>query len=402
MNILFLTIYRITSISERNIYTDLIRKFGDEGHRVCVVTPAERRYREDTGLIYDEGVGILRIKTLNFQKINIIEKGIATLLFEQQYKSGIIKYLNDTTFDLVVYSTPPITFTGVIKWIKKRDHATSYLLLKDIFPQNAVDLGMMEKKGLIHRFFRRKEKQLYAVSDLIGCMSPANVSYLLKHNPELSESKVEVCPNSIAPVDFNRDYSTRTDIRNRYQIPQDALVVVYGGNLGKPQGLDFLPEILDTNRNRKDYYFLIVGSGTEKPKIEEWLRESKVENCRLISSLPKNEYDELVKACDVGLIMLDKRFTIPNFPSRLLSYLEFKMPVLIATDLNCDMGTIAENYKFGLFSLHGDLKAFNQNLEKFLDNRSLVEEMGLNGYQYLMKHYTVDQSYQIIMQHFHL
>ncbi len=402
MNILFLTIYRITSISERNIYTDLIRKFRDEGHRVCVVTPAERRYREDTGLIYDEGVGILRIKTLNFQKINIIEKGIATLLFEQQYKSGIIKYLNDTIFDLIVYSTPPITFTGVIKWIKKRDHATSYLLLKDIFPQNAVDLGMMKKKGLIHGFFRRKEKQLYAVSDFIGCMSPANVSYLLKHNPELLESKVEVCPNSIAPVTINQDYFTRTNLRNKYQIPQDALVVVYGGNLGKPQGLDFLPGILDTNRNRKDYYFLIVGSGTEKPKIEEWLRESKVENCRLISSLPKNEYDELVKACDVGLIMLDKRFTIPNFPSRLLSYLEFKMPVLIATDLNCDMGTIAENYKFGLFSLHGDLKAFNQNLEKFLDNRSLVEEMGLNGYQYLMKHYTVDQSYQIIMQHFHL
>ncbi len=402
MNILFLTIYRITSISERNIYTDLIRKFRDEGHRVCVVTPAERRYREDTGLIYDEGVGILRIKTLNFQKINIIEKGIATLLFEQQYKSGIIKYLNDTTFDLIVYSTPPITFTGVIKWIKKRDHATSYLLLKDIFPQNAVDLGMMKKKGLIHRFFRRKEKQLYAVSDFIGCMSPANVSYLLKHNPELLESKVEVCPNSIAPVTFNQDYFTRTNLRNKYQIPQDALVVVYGGNLGKPQGLDFLPEILDANRNRKDYYFLIVGSGTEKPKIEEWLRESKVENCRLISSLPKNEYDELVKACDAGLIMLDKRFTIPNFPSRLLSYLEFRMPVLIATDLNCDMGTIAENHKFGFFSLHGDLRAFNQNLDKFLKNRSLVEEMGLNGYQYLMKHYTVEQSYQIIMQHFHL
>lgn len=402
MNILFLTIYRITSISERNIYTDLIRKFRDEGHRVCVVTPAERRYREDTGLIYDEGVGILRIKTLNFQKINIIEKGIATLLFEQQYKSGIIKYLNDTTFDLIVYSTPPITFTGVIKWIKKRDHATSYLLLKDIFPQNAVDLGMMKKKGLIHRFFRRKEKQLYAVSDFIGCMSPANVSYLLKHNPELLESKVEVCPNSIAPVTFNQDYFTRTNLRNKYQIPQDALVVVYGGNLGKPQGLDFLPEILDANRNRKDYYFLIVGSGTEKPKIEEWLRESKVENCRLISSLPKNEYDELVKACDAGLIMLDKRFTIPNFPSRLLSYLEFRMPVLIATDLNCDMGTIAENHKFGFFSLHGDLRAFNQNLDKFVNNRALVEEMGLNGYQYLMKHYTVEQSYQIIMQHFHL
>lgn len=402
MNILFLTIYRITSISERNIYTDLIRKFRDEGHRVCVVTPAERRYREDTGLIYDEGVGILRIKTLNFQKINIIEKGIATLLFEQQYKSGIIKYLNDTTFDLIVYSTPPITFTGVIKWIKKRDHATSYLLLKDIFPQNAVDLGMMKKKGLIHRFFRRKEKQLYAVSDFIGCMSPANVSYLLKHNPELLESKVEVCPNSIAPVTFNQDYFTRTNLRNKYQIPQDALVLVYGGNLGKPQGLDFLPEILDANRNRKDYYFLIVGSGTEKPKIEEWLRESKVENCRLISSLPKNEYDELVKACDAGLIMLDKRFTIPNFPSRLLSYLEFRMPVLIATDLNCDMGTIAENHKFGFFSLHGDLRAFNQNLDKFVNNRALVEEMGLNGYQYLMKHYTVEQSYQIIMQHFHL
>ena len=58
------------------------------------------------------------------------------------------KYFPDVRFDLVLYSRTPITLVGVVEYIKKRDHAKTFLLLKDIFPQNAVDLGMLQKDGL--------------------------------------------------------------------------------------------------------------------------------------------------------------------------------------------------------------------------------------------------------------
>lgn len=201
MNVIFLTLAGITDVEERGIYQDLMRKFRDSGHNVYIVTAAERRLGQATSLVIRNGVQILTVKTLNVQKTNIVEKGIGTLLIESQFKAAIKKYLGDVKFDLITYSTPPITFTNVVKYLKKENPgALSYLQLKDIFPQNAVDIGMMPKtgaKGLLYKFFRRKEKKLYAYSDYIGCMSPANVEFLLKHNPEIDAKRVEVAPNSI-------------------------------------------------------------------------------------------------------------------------------------------------------------------------------------------------------------
>ena len=97
----------------------------------------------------DNGIHILRVKIGNITKTkNLVKKGVSTLLLDYQYKKAIKKYLKHVNFDLVLYSTPPITLSSVINHIKKKHNARTYLLLKDIFPQNAVDLGMLSKTGI--------------------------------------------------------------------------------------------------------------------------------------------------------------------------------------------------------------------------------------------------------------
>ncbi|MDO9153322.1 MAG: glycosyltransferase family 4 protein [Paludibacter sp.] len=398
MNIIFLTLANINSIDDRGIYTDLLRTFVHKGHHVSIVTPKERRNGIETFLEKGENYNILHVKTLNIVSTNIIEKGIGTLAIEYQYMWAIRKHLSGIKYDLILYSTPPITFTRVIKAIKRRDHAKTYLLLKDIFPQNAVDLGMFKREGILHRFFRRKEKQLYAVSDYIGCMSPANVAYVLKHNPQIRTDKVEVCPNSIEPDESIKEKEDTFEVRKKYNIPQNAVIFIFGGNMGKPQGLSFLTEVLEANNNKADRYFIVIGTGTERQKVADWFATHEHTNSVLLDGLPKREYDQLVKACDVGLIFLDQRFTIPNYPSRLLSYLEYKMPVIVASDNNSDMGKIAEENKYGFFAVHGDTEMFNDQLDKLTKNRNLIKEMGENGYAFMMKNYTVERSYDIIMK----
>jgi len=415
MKILFLTVTKIDDINSRGIYTDLLRLFINKGHQVSIVSPTERRFGTDTHLIEKDNHTILKVKTLNIQKTNFIEKGIGTLLLEYQFEMAINKYFKDIKFDLILYSTPPITLTRIIDKIKKRDGAKTYLLLKDIFPQNAVDIGMMSGSGLLYRLFRNKEQKLYRLSDFIGCMSPANVRFLLKHNPEINPESVEVCPNSVELEiePFSSDTKLQTvvsstdpqvtdysKIREKFGIPAESVVFIYGGNLGKPQGLDFLLRVLDSNRNKKNRYFLVVGSGTEYGKIAQWFEEHKPDNAQLLSALPKDEYDELVRSCDVGLIFLDPRFTIPNYPSRLLSYLEYKMPVLMATDVNTDIGPIAEENGYGLWCENGDLDTFNSSVNKLAADPSLRTQMGDKGYRFLEKNYTVKQSFEIIMKHF--
>ena len=323
-----------------------MRKFRDEGHELFIVTPTERRFREKTKLNIIDHVNILQVKTLNIQKANIIEKGIGTLLIEYQFLNAINKHLNHKKFDLILYSTPPITLTKVIIKIKKKDGAGTYLLLKDIFPQNAVDLGMIKKNSYLHKYFRKKEKLLYSISDFIGCMSPANIDYIKRNNPQLDPAIIEENPNSIEIVEITRTDSYRKDIFKKYNILSNSTVLLYGGNFGKPQGIDFLIKVLESHLNNSSVFFFLVGSGTEYKKLNNWFTSYMPSNAILIPGLPKADYDLLVQACDVGMIFLDNRFTIPNFPSRLLSYLENKLPVLVATDENSDMGIISERNNF--------------------------------------------------------
>ena len=400
MNVIFLTIVGVKDLKERGIYTDLMRKFRDEGHKVVIVSPRERRYAQQTQLTDVDGVQILGVRTLNIFSTNIIEKGLGTLLIEGQYKRAIKKHVGHVKFDLILYSTPPITFTRVVKCLKRANpKALTYLLLKDIFPQNAVDIGMFSAGSLLNKDFRRKEKSLYKVSDYIGCMSPANVEYVLKHNPEIAPERVEVAPNSVelSVEGLGIGDSDKLSVRKKHGLPQDKPIFIYGGNLGRPQGIDFLIKCLDANKMRKDCLFVVIGKGTEYGKLAAWYEKNKNLNVILKERLPKTAYDELVRACDAGLIFLDHRFTIPNFPSRLLSYLENSMPVLCATDPHTDMGRIAERNGFGYWCESVKPEDFTALVDKML--ASDMKQMGENGFEFLKKNYLVEHTYNPIVSH---
>lgn len=400
MKIIFLTLYDIGSYAERNLYCDLLREFVREGHEVFCVSPSERRTGQPTRLLEDGH--LLKVRIGNIQKTGMLEKGISTLLLEGTYKRAVKKYFSGIKFDLILYSTPPITLSGVVEYIRKRDNAATYLLLKDIFPQNAVDIGVMKKSGvtgILYRYFRRKEKHLYEISDRIGCMSPANVEYVKKHNPELSPAKLEVCPNSMEIEDKIMDPETRKSVREKYGLPLDRKIFVYGGNLGKPQGIPFLIECLEAAKRDDRVFFLIVGNGTEYGRLAEYVRASGTGSVKLLRSLPRGEYDELIAACDVGMIFLDYRFTIPNFPSRLLGYMQARLPVLAVTDPNTDIGSVIVDGRFGWHLPANDARGFADKLEEIVS--ADLKDMGERSFCYLKNNCSLERSCRTIERLFH-
>ncbi len=126
MNVLFLTLYDFQSIEEHNIYPDLLREIAKHGHKVFVISPVERRKNQISHLIETEMATILKLRIGNTQKTNIIEKGLSTLCIESQFITGIRKYFSNVKFDLVLYSTPPITLCRAIEYVKKRSGAKTY------------------------------------------------------------------------------------------------------------------------------------------------------------------------------------------------------------------------------------------------------------------------------------
>lgn len=396
MNVLFLFIsFQDIRKSKTSLYGGLAYEFYKNGHDVYVATISEKKYGKETRLQNEGGLKVLRVKTGNMFNVNLIEKGITTVTVAGKLKRAIKKYFKGIKFDLVIYPTPPITLAPLAKYIKKRDNSKTYLILRDIFPQNAKDLGMINN-NLLFSYFRKKERELYEVSDYIGCMSQGNIDYVLKHN-DIPKEKLELLPNwhkINKRVNIDREkYKSKYGLSGKF-------VAIFGGNMGKPQELEFLLELAKLYKNREDIIFLLIGNGTEKQKLIKIVEEEKLNNVIIKDKIPRDDYENLVRSCDIGLINLNRRFTIPNIPSKTLSYFDAGLPILAAIDENTDYGKILDEAKAGLWSITGDLKSYRDNFEKLLNNEELRKELGQNGRKYLEENLRVEKAYETIIKHY--
>lgn len=392
MNILLVSMIDICS-DERRIYHDLIQGLVTEGHRVTVIDD------EGKGTIRDSvaGLTVLPLWISITQIKNRYVKGIAALLIEFIILLMIRLELKDKEFDLLLYATPPIMYTHIIHYCKKKYHCRAFLMLKDIFPQNAVDEGLIRKNRIMFRYFRKKEKKLYQLSDEIGCMSRENMNYISSHNSEIPENKIIFFPNSIRlnmrPGDMPKGYHMRIKLG----IPEDKVVFVFGGNLGSAQGIEFLVKVMAALGADSKAYFLIVGSGTHENMIKNAAK--KQNNLIYLEKLPRAEFEALLLECDVGIVSLGGMYTIPNYPSRMLSYMDAALPVLAITDSVTDIRTLLEiEANCGLWSLAGDIAAAAGNIEKLCDNEQLRIEFGRNARSYCESYFSVEGSITVLEQ----
>ena len=383
MNILFL--FQRFSFESSTIYLDLVKECAAYGHSVYVLAGTSRDLKT-TGLVNENGIWTAYVKLPDQFHAGKIKKGLVQLLIEPLFIRTMKRLLWDKKIDIIAYPTPPITLAGVVKAAVSRFHCRSYLMLKDIFPQNAVDLGMMKDSSPVCRYFRAMERRLYEVSDVIGCMSPANVSYVSSHNPHIKD-RLELFPNTV-----------RIRSASVVKVPEKKGPVrfVVGGNLGEPQAVDFLLEAIGSlyTEGFEDAAFLIIGDGTRAKEVREAAKVTG--NLTYLSEVPRNEYEELLSQQEVGIISLSSAFTIPNFPSRLLSYMQLAKPVLVAADAVSDMGSIVTGAGCGFYVPSGDVEAFKSMVRAICKNRDRLHDMGMKGRQYLIDHYDVKESVALL------
>ncbi|MCR5222964.1 MAG: glycosyltransferase family 4 protein [Lachnospiraceae bacterium] len=384
MKILYLTMSKI-ELHKQGIYSDLINALSDAGHEVSLVQVCEPKDAERTVLLREGRVLILKVKVGELFGVNFIKKGINTVKIAPVLKRALRTYLPDARFDLVLYATPPITFSSVVKFAKSRYGCASFLMLKDIFPQNAVDIGLFSAKSPIRAYFRHREKALYDLSDTIGCMSEKNRDYLLEHDPWIDPGKILLFPNT-----------QRVDPMPVRHVPEGTLRFVFGGNFGKPQAIPFLLKaILDPRMQELNAVFSFVGNGSETRLVKE-----AAEGCDRLEYIPfmqPDAYARFMESCDVGLISLDHRFTIPNFPSRILSYLSMGMPVLAATDTVTDIRDLVEKQaKCGLWCASDDVDGFIDCVRQFTLHPEKLAKYGMCGRKYFEEHFDVRHSVEII------
>ncbi|MCS7215521.1 MAG: glycosyltransferase family 4 protein [Thermodesulfovibrio sp.] len=344
--------------------------------------------------VEENGIKILRIKTLPHHKVNFIVRGISQISMPYILERKIKKYLDKVNI-IIVYSPPlPLAILGAK--LKHYFNARFLFNVQDIFPQNAIDLGILKNKFLI-KFFKNMERKAYLNADLIFVHSENNLEFLKKNYPDM-ESKFTVLHNWIDTKQFN-GISRTNKYRKLYEI-EDKFIILFAGVMGPSQGLDFVLDLAQRVQDLQDIVFLFVGDGMERSKLEDLVRDKRLKNVLFKPFVSKEEYPYLVKDCDVGLVSLTNKNKTPVVPGKILGYMAAKIPVLAFLNKESDGHNIIKDANCGLSCIHGDIKEAELLLRELYKNKNELTVYGENGYKYVVNNFDREICIQRIIEYF--
>lgn len=381
-----------TLTPDSGMYGSFIDIMVAEGNEVTVITPSGGKSK----ISVRNGSRRLEFKSMPLQNVGLIKKGIASLLFPYYCYAATKKFLKNEKFDIILVSTPPIGYNKPVKLLKKWNPAAFfYLILRDIYPDCTRFVGM-HKILPAWALFRNMEKKMYKTADIIGCMSPANVEFILKRNDYLDEKKAVVLPNW---EKANESAGYSEEIRKKYGLG-DKFVVLYGGNIGIPQNLELLLKLAKEKSGLKDVLFILAGRGTHKEMLIKQAQDMGLDNVRFLDFIPRDEFDLLQASCNVGYISLHPDFPTPNIPSKYMGYYGVKLPILAVLDPVTDFGEyIIDSCNGGLWSLATDFEKLSRNFDIMYHDRKLCKRMGESGYKYIQE-FTPEKTYTLILEQY--
>jgi len=374
MKIMFFTLVKMTSFDDSGIYADMVKEFVKKGHSVDYYFPLSNSFKL-SGLNYS--LNSIKINQKIQKTNNFIFKFFTYLFIQRNFLKIIEKSFEN--YDLLLIVTPSIFQTKIVKTFKlKYPKSKTLLLLKDIFPDNAVNLGLIKNKfpmAFLYRYFSYIESNLYNNADRIGVMTKLNNQYILDKSPNL-EKKIFISPNSI------QFYSiTQRSTIHQLGIPDNKIVITFIGNIGIPQDPDKIKELIINSPS--NFFFVLIGTGSKERDFKN-LPISKV--LFINQFLPQNEIDQYLLHSNYGLVMLSAKFTIPNFPSKILSYINANLPIIAITNYFNDLRELIHLNKIPGFWFNSDS---NIGSDLFHTLEKNIGTFKMNNFDHIKKSYSV-------------
>lgn len=319
---------------------DLAAEFITQGHHPTVLIPTPGL--QSTWSLDDvAGVEVLRVRSPRTKDVGYVRRTLTELYMPFAVLRGLrLSTLSQVRWDGVAWYSPSIFHGPLVSALKRGSSCRSYLILRDIFPEWSVDMGLMGR-GLPYRFFKIIENYQYSVADVIGVQAPGNQAYFTDWSAR-SDRRVEVLQNwlAVAP-DIGCSISVRdTPLAGRK-------IFVYAGNMGAAQGMGVLLDLAESLGNRKDIGFLFVGRGSDSQRLRSDASARGLENVLFFDEIDPNEIPGLYAQCHVGLVALDPRHKTHNIPGKFVSYMRFGLPVLASINPGNDLVKLIEQVQVG-------------------------------------------------------
>jgi len=395
MRILILVVYYLPStMSSAKLIDDLAREFHRLGHEVLVAAPDDA-LRRDCEVSDESGIKVLRVKTGEIKSASRWLRAWREItLSSVMWRKGRACF-RENPCDLIIYYSPTIFFGSLVAKLKRLYGCPSFLVLRDIFPQWAVDAGVLRRGSLVHRFFAFKEKQNYDAATVIGVQSPANLDYFARPG-RTGKYRSDVLYNWAAKT---VDCGSSRGYRRRLGL-EDKVVFFYGGNIGVAQDMDNILRLAEALQKDREAYFLLVGDGSEVPRLQSLIAAKGLTNIAIHPPVDQKIYLEMLADFDIGLVSLDRHLGTHNFPGKILSYCDQAKPVLASVNPGNDLKVLLEKYDAGLVCLNGENGQLEIMARRLLADRELRIRLGQNAQAMMEDCFSVQRAAAQILSYF--
>lgn len=343
---------------------DLADEFIAQGDAVTVIIPSDSQSVSVVEKI-NGNLQVLFVKAFKTKDIGYLQRTLAEFInpFFMWARLKRFRPFLKNSVGLVVWYSPSIFWGPLVKRIKERWNCPSYLVLRDIFPDWALDLGLLTKFNPARHFFRQVANYQYHQADAIGVQSPNNLDYLVGQNPKL-KTKLDVLWNWIRE-DQNQ---ARCTIRLSETLLKDKQVFVYAGNIGVAQGVNTFLKIIQAFTEHENVGFLFVGRGSEMDQLQTMVSQAKIKNVLFYPEIPSEQINDLYAQCNAGIIVLDKRHKTHNIPGKFVSYMHSGLPVFGVVNPGNDLIDIVSGGALGYIGDSPEIDSLSCAADLFINS----------------------------------
>lgn len=339
---------------------DISREFVRQGHEVVVLTPWEDQELAES-VAFDDGISVIRLKAPRTKDVNYVRRSLAELVTPFAMLAGLRgKAQQLGRVDGVIWYSPSIFFGPLVHVLKRRYRCHAYLILRDIFPEWAADIGIMGR-GLPFKIFRLIAAYQYRVADTIGVQTEGNLGFLRRW--EAPGRRVEVLHNWLSPASAPT-CSVELDVSPL----AGRKIFIYAGNMGVAQGMEILIDLAEKFRDRSDLGFIFVGRGSNAIALRDDARQRGLGNVLFFDEIEPEQLSSLYRLCHAGLVSLDPRHKTHNIPGKFLSYMQAGLPVLALVNRGNDLVGIIERHAVGRAAQEAELSELVSQAEALLSD----------------------------------
>jgi glycosyltransferase involved in cell wall biosynthesis len=339
---------------------DLSREFVRQGHELTVMLPAAN-LTQPWSLEDVDGVQVLRLRAPRTKDIGYVRRTWGELWMPFAMRRHLRQSpLAGQRWDGVVWYAPSIFHGPLASALKDASTCRGYLIIRDIFPEWALDMGLMSR-GLPYRFFDAVARYQYSVADVIGVQTPGNRGYFADWLRKPGR-KLEVLQNWLGEL-----AQARCSIRVDQTSLAGRKVFVYAGNMGVAQGMDLLLDLAERLRSRSDIGFLFVGRGSDEARLKSAAQTRQLDNVLFFDEIDPDEIPDLYAQCAAGIVALDPRHKSHNIPGKFLTYMQSGLPVLANINRGNDLAQMIRDERVGQVCEANQVDDLLSLTEKLLD-----------------------------------